>query len=159
MSDKRRRWLRIGGVLGAIVIAGWVGLRLWAASAGPPETLGLTEGRLAPCPGSPNCVNSTDDDPEHAIPPFQCPVDDPISVLAPIVEELPRTTIETRTDRYLHAVARTRLIGFKDDLELHATDDVVHVRSASRLGEGDLGVNRDRVEELRGRVAEAGVCR
>lgn len=63
---------------------------------------------------------------------------------------MPRTTLVTATDDYLHAVCRTR-IGFADDLEcrLCRADGVIHVRSASRLGYYDFGVNRARVELLR----------
>ena len=63
---------------------------------------------------------------------------------------MPRTTIVTATGDYLHAVCRTRL-GFADDVEcrLCHTDGVIHVRSASRLGYYDFGVNRTRVERLR----------
>lgn len=63
---------------------------------------------------------------------------------------MPRTTLVAATDDYLHAVCRTR-IGFADDLEcrLCRADGVIHVRSASRLGYYDFGVNRARVELLR----------
>ena len=61
-----------------------------------------------------------------------------------------RTTVVAETDEYLHAVCRTRL-GFADDLECRVclTEGVIHVRSASRFGIGDMGVNRERVEALR----------
>ncbi len=65
----------------------------------------------------------------------------------------PRTVIVTATDDYLHAVCRTRL-GFADDIEcrLCPTGRVIHVRSASRIGIYDFGVNRRRVEALRRRL-------
>lgn len=68
-----------------------------------------------------------------------------------IVAFMPRTRIVTATDTYLYAVCRTRLFGFRDDLEFrYSTDDgVVHVRSASRVGIYDFGVNRRRVERVR----------
>ena len=63
---------------------------------------------------------------------------------------MPRASLVTATDDYLHAVCRTRL-GFTDDLEcqLCRPAGVIHVRSASRLGYYDFGANRTRVEALR----------
>ena len=70
--------------------------------------------------------------------------------LKDLLAGLPRTAIVTATDDYLHAVCRTRF-GFADDVEcrLCRPDGVIHVRSASRLGYYDFGVNRARVEALR----------
>ena len=70
--------------------------------------------------------------------------------LKDLLAGMPRTAIVTATDDYLHAVCRTRL-GFADDLEcrLCSAGGVIHVRSASRLGYYDFGVNRTRVEALR----------
>ena len=66
---------------------------------------------------------------------------------------MPRTTLVTATADYLHAVCRTR-IGFADDVECYLcqAEGVIHVRSASRLGYYDFGVNRARVELLRRRL-------
>ena len=65
------------------------------------------------------------------------------------------------TDDYLHAECRSALFGFVDDLELHlrASDGIIAVRSASRLGYGDLGVNRRRVESLRSALARQDMVR
>ena len=73
-----------------------------------------------------------------------------------LLEAVPRTRIITATDDYLHAVCRTRL-GFPDDVEclLSPEGGVIHVRSASRLGYSDWGVNRRRVEDLRRRFQGA----
>jgi len=66
---------------------------------------------------------------------------------------MPRTAVVAATDEYVHAVCRTR-IGFADDVECHLcqAEEVIHVRSASRLGYYDFGVNRARVEFLRRRL-------
>lgn len=57
----------------------------------------------------------------------------------------------TQSDAYLHAECRSALFGFVDDLELQLRtgDRLVAVRSASRLGYYDFGVNRRRIEHLR----------
>ena len=72
---------------------------------------------------------------------------------------MPHTEILTATDDYLHAVCRTRL-GLRGDLEFHffPSESVVHVRSASRIGVFDFGVNRRRVERVRRGVVAQGGC-
>ena len=110
---------------------------------------------LAPCPFWSNCVCSRDDaSPRHRIAPFAVS-GDPVEALGrlkALLEEQPRTEIVTATEDYLHAVCRTRR-GFADDVEfrLYPEQGVIHVRSASRFGIGDWGVNRKRVEALRQR--------
>ena len=68
-----------------------------------------------------------------------------------IVRSMPRTEIVVATDTCLYAVCRTRIMRFRDDLECWYSpgDGVVHVRSASRVGIYDFGVNRRRVERVR----------
>lgn len=65
--------------------------------------------------------------------------------------DLPRMQIVVRTDRYLRAEAASRVFGFIDDVEFALDPDanLIHVRSASRIGYSDLGVNRDRIERIR----------
>ena len=110
--------------------------------------------QLSPCPSfSFRCVCSRDDASVlHRVQPFAVS-GDPTAVfcrLQTLLANLPRTVVVTATDEYLHAVCRTRL-GFVDDIEFHLclTSRVIHVRSASRLGIWDFGVNRRRVERLR----------
>jgi len=108
---------------------------------------------LAPCGSRPNCVCSrADAGDRHHVEPFAVSGDGAaaFSRLKNLVAGMPRTAIVAATDEYVHAVCRTRL-GFADDLECRfcRADSVVHVRSASRLGYFDFGVNRTRVEALR----------
>jgi uncharacterized protein (DUF1499 family) len=74
-----------------------------------------------------------------------------------VVGSLTRCTIVKTTDRYLHAECKSRLFGFVDDLELQLDREagVIAIRSASRVGYSDLGVNRRRVETLRQKLKEA----
>ena len=77
-----------------------------------------------------------------------------------VVESMPRSTVVTVTDQYLHAEFRSRIFRFVDDLEiLIAPNRELLVRSASRVGSGDMGVNASRVEELRRLLAEAEILR
>jgi uncharacterized protein (DUF1499 family) len=130
-----------------------VGLMMMSLMARRPGSLGVTEDRLAECPQSPNCVCSQSASPEHQIAPLSLTGDpgSAIAGIADIVRSMPRTTIVRQTDRYLHVEFRSRLFRFPDDVEFLVDADakVIHVRSASRVGHSDLGVNRARVEEIR----------
>lgn len=116
---------------------------------------------LAPCPQSPNCVCSDATDTQHqvaaltlAVPPEQA-----WRATAQLLESLPRTTVVESSPGYLRAECRTRLLRFVDDLELQLRPEAqqIAVRSASRVGHSDLGVNRRRVEGLRRRLAAQGI--
>lgn len=118
-----------------------------------PKNLGLMAGRLAPCRSTPNCVSSQADpaDKEHYIAPipFQ---GDAIAAVRKAVESMPRSRIISADSHYLYAEFRSALLRYVDDVEFHYDGKVIHVRSASRLGRRDFGVNRARVEELRKRI-------
>ena len=115
--------------------------------------------RLAPCRIWSNCVCSRPDAVRrHRIAPFAVP-NDPAATferLKSLLEELERTEIVTATHDYIHAICRSRR-GFIDDVEcrLSPEESVIHIRSASRSGTHDLGVNRRRMEALRQRLESA----
>ena len=119
-----------------------------------PTNLGVTDGRLAPCKRTPNCVSSqaVPQDQEHYIAPLA--FRGTMRELRAAVESMPRATVITADSRYLYAEFRTQLMRYVDDVELYYDEraGLVHVRSASRLGRRDFGVNRKRVEELRSRL-------
>jgi uncharacterized protein (DUF1499 family) len=114
---------------------------------------GLVDGRLRPCPRSPNCVCSQDADPGHGTEPwtFEGGADSARKRLLEAIDAFPRTRVVTAEPRYLHATFTSLVFRFVDDVELLIDDEakLVHVRSASRLGYSDLGANRRRVEALR----------
>lgn len=116
-----------------------------------PSNLGVTDGKLAACPGSPNCVNSQSDDAQSKIEPLPAVS---IAQVKQVVEAMERTTIIEETDNYLYAEFKSKLMGYVDDVEfyLDSAANVIHVRSASRLGKSDLGVNRKRVEAIRSKL-------
>ena len=117
-----------------------------------PTNLGVKNGKLAPCPGSPNCVNSQSQDPKSKIEPLPTVA---IADLRKVLESMERTTIVEQTENYLYAEFKSKLMGYVDDVEfyLDPNEKVMHVRSASRLGQSDLGVNRKRVEEIRAKLS------
>jgi uncharacterized protein (DUF1499 family) len=108
---------------------------------------------LAGCSDRSNCVSSQSQDAGHAIEPFRLK-GDPTTVwnaITGIVGKTPRTTIVKTTEHYLHAECKSRLFGFIDDLELKLDTEtgIIDIRSASRTGYYDFGVNRRRVSGLR----------
>ncbi len=117
-----------------------------------PNNLGVKEGKLASCPGTPNCVSSQSSDAQSQIAPLPAV---PMTQLRSVVEGMERTKIIEQNDNYLYAEFTSKLMGFVDDVEffLDSNANVIHVRSASRLGQSDLGVNRKRVEEIRSKLA------
>ena len=118
-----------------------------------PNNLGVNGGKLAPCPNSPNCVSSQSTDAAHQIAPlaFTSSPEEALANLKTIIESLPRTKIITESQDYLYAEFKSALLGFVDDVEfyLDRNANVIQVRSASRLGQSDLGVNRKRIETIR----------
>ena len=136
---------------------------LFGCGGTAPSTLGIEDNRLAPCPDRPNCVASDADDEARRIEPFHIAGDQATawSALQTAVADLPRTTIVTADDSYLHAEAKSRLFGFVDDLEfqLRPDDGLIALRSAARTGYSDFGVNAERLETLRERLKEDGILR
>lgn len=124
-----------------------------------PDGLGPRDGRLAPCPSTPNCVNTGDRHPEGTEPIILRDTSEATwDRVVDVVRSMPRITEVSRSDRYLHVEQRTRLVRFVDDLELLLRPDgELVVRSASRVGRGDLGANARRVAELGERLGSAGL--
>jgi len=120
-----------------------------------PDYLGVKDGRLARAKSTPNCVSSQADasDTEHYIAPikFQGNAVDAIAAARRAVEGMERARVVRHEGNYLYAEFKSRLLGFVDDVEFTYDEKagLLHVRSASRLGRKDFGVNRARVEALR----------
>jgi uncharacterized protein (DUF1499 family) len=139
----------------------WLAMGVLGCAGTPPDGLGVRGAQLAPCPASPNCVCSDARDAAHAVAPLAlaAPAERAFELAIEAVAALPRTTIMSRTQDYVHAECRSALFGFVDDLELHLRPESgqIAIRSASRMGYSDLGVNRRRVERLRAALAARGV--
>lgn len=119
---------------------------------------------FAPCPDSPNCVSSDSPEEGHRIEPYRIANVSPSAAwsdLQRVVESRPRTAVVRATDSYLHVEESSRILGFIDDVEfqLRPSEGIIAVRSASRVGHSDLGVNRRRVEEIREALRAEGVIR
>ena len=119
-----------------------------------PEGLVLTDGLLKPCPSSPNCVST------------QALEDDVLHYAEPIVYTDSRKSTQLKLESYMlkngrariissslgsvHFEVKSPIVGYVDDVEFYLpdADSVVHIRSASRVGYSDLGVNRERVRQI-----------
>jgi uncharacterized protein (DUF1499 family) len=125
-----------------------------------PDDLGVKNGRLKPPPTSPNAVSSQAQDAGHATKPltYTGTRERAIEALVRIIETTPRTRIVSRSQDYIYAEYQSALLGFVDDVEFwfEPGAKTIQVRSASRLGYSDFGVNRARVEDIRRRFAAAG---
>jgi uncharacterized protein (DUF1499 family) len=145
------RW-RLTWLAAALVALGAGALAIRARLAPAPATLGLQDGRLAPCPATPNCVTSEASDaagrPEPL--PYAGTRDQTHARLVALLDAWPRVTLVTIEPYYIHAEFRSRLFRFVDDVEFRFDDErrVVHSRSASRVGRGDMGVNAARMREV-----------
>jgi uncharacterized protein (DUF1499 family) len=113
---------------------------------------------LPPCPDSPNCVSSQATNEARQVDPiaFTLPPQQALARLKQVLASMPRTRIVKEEGGYLHAEVRSFLFRFVDDLEflLDTENSLIHMRSASRTGHSDFGVNRRRVERVRKAFAE-----
>lgn len=143
----------------ALIIAGQLGLLRGKA----PQDLGFKDGKLKRISRTPNCVSSQahlwPDDRQKdysTIAPFKATGDGSAEMkkIADALAAMPRTTIIQQDSGYIYAQSTTALLKFTDDVEfaLDASAGLIHVRSASRLGQKDFGVNRARVEAIRAAV-------
>lgn len=154
-SLRRRIALR----LGRAVLIGFAVAAFLSMFDAMPTNLGLTGGKLAPCPDTPNCVSSLATDPRHAIAPFA--LDRSFGAakeeLRQAATQLPRAQLVAEQENYLRFEFRSLVFRFVDDVEFHLDDatKTIHVRSASRVGHSDFGVNRRRIEAIRALLPEA----
>lgn len=141
-----------------LVLAGQMGL----LTGKVPDGLGVTVGRLKGLSKTPNCVSSQavlyPDHPQKeyaSIAPlrFSGDGDQAMEELAAVLAKTERTVVVKHEPGYIHAQSTTALLKFTDDLELwlDKPNGVIQVRSSSRLGHKDFGVNRARIEAIRAR--------
>lgn len=111
------------------------------------------EGKLPPCPDSPNCVSSQSSDKSHYVDPlyYKGMLYEARANLLRVLRSMDRVKIITVESDYTHAKFISAFLHFVDDVEFCFDDKkkTIHVRSASRIGYYDLGVNRRRVDRIR----------
>jgi len=125
------------------------------------QATSASEKKLPPCRDSPNCVSSQAEDAKHFIEPFKIS-DSPEKAwdaLKKAIDNHSRMVITHETEDTLHAEATSLVFGFVDDINvlLDADSNLIHIRSASRTGHSDFGVNRKRIEALRLELQKAHV--
>lgn len=149
------RILQIAAVA-IIVLAAGVAATRTGASRAESVAAGIVDGGLATCQSPTNCVTSTGTG-EAFVEPLDCGAGDPFTALMEVLDDRgwPTEVQESADGTYVAAVATTRVLGFRDDVEflVRPGDDWIRVRSASRVGQSDLGTNRTRVESLRADLA------
>ncbi|MCT7985620.1 DUF1499 domain-containing protein [Laspinema sp. A4] len=132
---------------------------MFSFSGERPDSLGVSMGKLSPCPTSPNCVSSQaeETDKKHKVEPLQYKSSEKkaFAHLKEIIEEMDNAKIIKSEAHYLYAEFTSALMGYVDDVEffLDRKSGVIQVRSASRLGQSDLGVNRKRIEDIRSKFS------
>ena len=117
------------------------------------KALGVRDDRLSDCPGTPNCVCTHASDDKRRMTPlrFEGDADAAWRRLKGVLAAMGRMNVVAERDGYLHVEAVSRLFRFVDDVEflLEREANVIHFRSASRLGRYDFGANRARMEGIR----------
>jgi uncharacterized protein (DUF1499 family) len=148
--------LAAAGVVAAAIVILVIAVNMFSTK---PANLGVREGRLAPCPASPNCVSTEAGDSAHQIEPIPWggTAEEALVAIRAALAKMPRTTVVTAEGNYLHAEARSLLFRFVDDVEflVDPAQKLIHFRSASRIGYSDLGANRARMERFRTLFAAA----
>lgn len=157
-------------IVGLFLIA-LTGIQSGILSGEQPIDIGVMNGRLKAPSATRNSVSSQAKlYPAHpqleyaAIAPLNIKNGDAMASLrslANILQKMPGVTLVEHQPNYLYAQAQTRWLKFVDDLEfwVNAEDGVIEVRSASRLGREDFGVNRKRIETIRSAYQESQISK
>jgi uncharacterized protein (DUF1499 family) len=135
-------------IVAVIAVVVWQACRFLIVQISPtPANLGVVNSALASCGNLENCINNYEG---QVFDTGQAPVEKAYAHLIEQIENDPAAKIITQSEHYLHAEYTSKWMGYIDDLELYVnTDDGrLHIRSASRIGKKDFGVNRKRVEYL-----------
>jgi uncharacterized protein (DUF1499 family) len=148
-------------ILAGILVMALVAVQLGVLGGSRPADLGVSKGRLKPPSPTPNSVSSQaglyPDHPQREyaqIAPLplrggSAPAS--MLALATVLGAMPGIAVVEQRPDYLYAQATTRWLKFTDDLEFwfDPARGAIELRSASRLGGKDFGVNRQRIEAIR----------
>jgi len=129
-----------------------IGVFMMGCAGSPPSHLGIQNGKFAPCPDKDNCVDSRSPDEKHYVEPlsYKGSRESALIKLRNVIHSMERTRIMEDSERYLRVEFTSAVMGFVDDVEFYFPDKpVIQLKSASRIGYSDFGVNRKRVEKIR----------
>ena len=115
----------------------------------------MTDRSQSPCGDKPNCVSTQDTRKEYNLTPFTLTESTNIDSIEQVALELPGAKTAVKEDNNLRIECTSKIMRFVDDLELKIEGDQLIVRSESRVGYSDFGVNRKRAEQLRSLLANA----
>ena len=137
-----------------LIVSAFIGFFILGLMSQSGEARGLVGGKLTKCPDKPNCVcTEFNADVDHYIDPVgfsQTTTAEVLSRLKNSIEEM-GGSIRTENDNYLAATFTSSFFRFVDDLEIRVDMEqkMIHLRSASRVGHSDRGVNKKRIERLK----------
>ncbi|BFM07068.1 DUF1499 domain-containing protein [Halioxenophilus aromaticivorans] len=149
------RILVAGGlVLLALILIAVIALALQGVKSRAGKPPGLVAGQLQACSSRPNCqVTDHVRDTAHYTDPIILSESQTESAMDQVVLTIESMGgfVAARNDAYLAAEFKSSLFGFVDDFEVRLDSDkrVLHLRSASRVGYSDMGVNAKRIEAFR----------
>ncbi|MGY0616665.1 DUF1499 domain-containing protein [Vibrio sp. FJH11] len=115
----------------------------------------MTDRSQTPCGNKPNCVSTQDLREEHYLEPFQLTKSATLDAIEQVALNLPGAKTAVKESDYLRIECTSKIMRFVDDLELKISEDKLIVRSESRIGYSDFGVNRKRAEQLRKELSAA----
>ncbi len=154
-----KKFLRKIVIVSVVMVIGLAMLSFFGTNA---PTLGVSDGQLSECPGSPNCVSSMTKLEDFAMEPI--PFSDPANSQSDelgklkqvIADQFPRASLIDQQEGYLRYEFRTFVFRFADDVEFLAVPEekLIHFRSASRVGRSDLGLNRKRMAKIKRLMAQ-----
>ncbi|MEP1448575.1 MAG: DUF1499 domain-containing protein [Paraglaciecola sp.] len=138
------------------MLAGLCCILLGTGCASTPPPLGVKNGQLTPCPDKPNCVNSYTSDKAQYVAPIQLTgtTQSIKNNILTALKEMPNSTVTATQVNYVRVEFTSSIFRFVDDVEFYfpdtnTTETTVHLRSASRVGYSDFGVNRKRIQNIR----------
>ncbi|CAM3990322.1 DUF1499 domain-containing protein [Vibrio neonatus] len=117
----------------------------------------MSDRSIQPCADKPNCVSTQDGREKYALAPFVLKPSATLEAIENVALSLGRAKTADRQENYLRIEYTSKVFRFVDDLELRISGDKLIVRSESRKGHSDFGVNRKRADALRVALLEAGL--
>ncbi len=143
-------------IISLIIIAAIILLFILGLMSKSGTAPGLVEGNLSKCHNKPNCFSTEKkDDTAHYIAPIKIPQDinielDSLHILKDTIRDM-GGSIEDESQDYFASTFSSGVFGFVDDFEIRVDpkENLIHIRSASRVGRGDMGVNKKRIKLLK----------
>lgn len=139
--------IMISVLVAVLVIGSGRFFYLGSESSKMKPSLGITDGRLTPCPDKPNCVSSFEDE-DHYISPINSKLE--IKDIKDHILAFNNSKLVSESNNYLYFTFSSSIFSFVDDLEILKVDKTYHIRSSSRVGHSDLGANRKRIVKIKG---------